>query len=323
MRLFQSYLRHAPDRAVRLTARVLCPRYRLRLEPGWRYDSSLHDSHVLTRLRDAVWHHYRSNPINRPIVVRWYEGLPLGLFIGNDLTSSLYVGGSFEPNEFVFIAKTLSPGMVFVDGGANDGLYAILAGHYVGRSGRVLAVEPSSRECQRLQANVALNQLDNVLLEQVALGAEPGESYLAVGGIGREVLNALLPRRDTSDSAQASGEPVRVETIDSLVSRHRLERVDVIKLDIEGSEVDALLGANETIARFQPILLIEAEEDRLATLNRTVDDLVALLEQHDYGVWVFDKETAQLRPAERPDEPDGQHPGDIVAAPAGWSPPLL
>jgi FkbM family methyltransferase len=246
----------------------------------------------------------------------------LGLFIGNDLTFPLYVGGSFEPNEFVFIAKMLSPGMVFVDGGANDGLYAILAGHYVGRSGRVLAVEPSSRECQRLQANVALNRLDNVLLEQVALGEEPGESYLAVAGIGREVLNALVPRHE-SDSTQTGGESVRVETIDSLVRRHRLERVDVIKLDIEGSEVDALLGAKETLARFRPILLVEAEADRLATLNRTVDDLVALLEQHDYGVWVFDKETAQLRPAQRPDEPDGQHPGDIVAAPSGWSPPLL
>jgi FkbM family methyltransferase len=254
-------------------------------------------------------------------MVRWYERLRVGLFIGNDLTFSLYVGGSFEPNEFVFIGKTLSPGMVFVDGGANDGLYSILAGHYVGHSGRVLAVEPSSRECQRLQANVALNQLDNVLLEQVALGEEPGESYLAVAGIGREVLNAVLPRQ--SDSTQAGGESVRVETIDSLVSRHRLERVDVIKLDIEGSEVDALLGADETIARFKPILLVEAEEDRLLTLNRTVDDLVALLEQHDYGVWVFDKETAQLRAAVRPDEPDGQHPGNIVAAPAGWSPPLL
>ena len=303
-------------------ARALAPRYRLRLEPGWRYDSSLHDSHVRTRLRVAVWHHYRSNPIDRPIVVRWYEGLRLGLFIGNDLTLPLYVGGSFEPNEFVFIGKTLMPGMVFVDGGANDGLYAMLAGRYVGHSGRVLAVEPSSRECQRLRANVALNQLDNVLLEQAALGEEPGESHLAVAGIGREVLNALLPRHE-SDSTEARGESVRVETIDSLVRRHRLERVDVIKLDIEGSEVDALLGANETLARFEPILLVEAEEDRLATLNRTVGDLVALLEQHDYGVWVFDKETAQLRPAQRPDEPDGQHPGDIVAAPAGWSPPVL
>ena len=255
--------------------------------------------------------------MDRPIVVRWYEGLRLGLFIGNDLTFSLYIGGSFEPNEFVFVGRSLSPGMVFVDGGANDGLYSILAGHYVGRAGTVLAVEPSARECRRLEANVALNQLDNVLLEQVALGDEPGESYLAVAGIGREVLNALQPH------AQDGGEPVRVETIDALVHRHRLERVDVIKLDIEGSEVDALLGAKETIARFRPVLLIEAEEDRLATLDRTVDDLVALLEQQDYGVWVFDKETAQLRPAERPGEPDGQHPGDIVAAPAGWSPPVL
>jgi FkbM family methyltransferase len=255
-------------------------------------------------------------------VVRWYKGLRLGLFIGNDLTSSLYIGGSFEPNEFVFVARTLSQGMVFVDGGANDGLYSILAGHYVGHSGRVLAVEPSSRECQRLHANVALNQLDNVLLEQVALGEEPGESYLAVAGIGREVLNAVLPRH-TSDSTQAGGESVHVETIDALVRRHGFERVDVIKLDIEGSEVDALLGAKETIRRFRPVMLIEAEEDRLATLDRTVDDLVALLEQHDYGIWVFDKETAQLRLARRPGEPDGQHPGNIVAAPAGWSPPLL
>ena len=90
-----------------------------------------------------------------PLTVRWYRGTTVDVILGNDNSLCLYVCGSFEPNEFAFLDKVLRPGMVFVDVGANDGYYTLFAAQKVGPAGRVLAVEPSSRERANLQRNIA------------------------------------------------------------------------------------------------------------------------------------------------------------------------
>jgi hypothetical protein len=112
---------------------------------------------------------------------------------------------------------------------------------------------------------------------------------------------------------------VSVETVDQIVAGAGLTRLDVIKLDIEGSEVDALYGARQTISRLRPIILLEAEEERLASQGRTKHDLLRVLDELGYELWVFDTGTAQLRRANTPDEPAG----NAVAAPLGWAPPAL
>jgi hypothetical protein len=111
---------------------------------------------------------------------------------------------------------------------------------------------------------------------------------------------------------------VPLETIDALVSRCGLQRLDVVKLDIEGSEVDALEGALTAIARFRPLVLLEVEEPRLASQGRTKQELVQAVEAVGYELWVFDRDSAQLRHAE-PAVPDG----NAVAAPRGWEPPVM
>lgn len=228
----------------------------------------------------------------------------------------LYVGGAFEPNEFVFLDAVLREGATFVDGGANDGMYALFAARRVGATGAVIAVEPSSREYARLLENVRLNGLP-VTAVRVALGREPGEATLSIAETGHEGLNTI-GEAVSAPTVQTSGrERVRVVTIDELVEEHGLDRVDVIKLDVEGSEVDALLGARATIARDRPLILLEAEDERLASQGRTRDDLRAVVEELGYRLHVFDAQTGTLRPAAAPREPEG----NAVAAPADWSSP--
>ena len=116
----------------------------------------------MTLLRRDIWAYFRQNGIDTPILFRWYDGLRLMLYLGNDLSLCLYVLGAFEPNEFAFLRSALEPGMVVLDGGANEGLFSLYSARRVGSRGSVLAVEPSRREFERLLANVALNRLDNV-----------------------------------------------------------------------------------------------------------------------------------------------------------------
>jgi FkbM family methyltransferase len=318
-RLRQWYLRKAPRRLVHATATALGRSGPLAVEPGWHFDAAADDPRQLVQFRRELWQYFRDHDIDEPVIYRWYEGLRVRLFLGNDLSLCLYAGGAFEPNEFAFLRAVLEPGMVFLDGGANDGLYSLYAARRVAPDGRVFAVEPSAREFQRLQANLALNRLTNVETLQIALGSEPGESTLAIAESGHEGQNTIGATVSNPKVTTSAHETVRVKTIDGLVGELGLDRLDFVKLDIEGSEVDALDGARQALARFRPIVLLEAEDERLASQQRTKQDLLRIVDEIGYELWVFDHETAQLRSARLLDEPEG----NAIAAPKGWATPQI
>lgn len=152
---------------------------------------------------------------------------------------------------------------------------------------------------------------------RAALGRAPGEALLAIAEVGHEGQNTIGETVSNPKVAAAKHETVPMTTLDGLVEEHVLARVDVVKLDVEGSEVDALLGAGKTIERFHPVIQVEAETERLASQGRTKDELRQLLGELDYELCVFDAGTGTLRPALPPGEPEG----NAIAAPRGWPQP--
>ena len=208
--------------------------------------------------------------------------------------------------------------MTFVDGGANDGIYSLFAARRVGPGGAVLAVEPSGREHRRLLANLERNPDMRVIPVRAALGRAPGEALLAVAEVGHEGQNTIGESVSNPKVATAKHETVPMTTLDGLVEEHGLARVDVVKLDVEGSEVDALLGARKTIERFHPVIQIEAETERLASQGRTKDELRQLPRRARLrAVRLRRGERATQSLARPPDEPEG----NAVAVPRGWTQP--
>src|SRR5207237_6210015 len=122
-------------------ARALARSKPLVSEPGWHFDVAAENATQLVQFRRHLWEYYRERGVQRSLTMRWYDGLRLRVFLGNDMSLCLYVGGSFEPNEFVFLDSLLETGMTFLDGGANDGIYSLFAAYRVGRSGRLPAIE--------------------------------------------------------------------------------------------------------------------------------------------------------------------------------------
>lgn len=293
--------------------------HKLQLEPGWRFGSGLDDPTRLAQLRRDLWDYYRDHRIDDPVVLRWYDRLRVRIYLGNDLSLCLFAGGSFEPNEFVLLSAILEPDMTFIDGGANDGLYSLFAARRVGAGGRVLAVEPSAREFERLGANLRLNGFDNVTAIRAALGVENGVTQLAVAGPGHEGLNTVGVHISNPNVAALHSETVALTTIDSLIAASAVGRVDVIKLDVEGSELAALKGARATLVEHRPILQLEVEEERLASQAASKAEVVDFMTELGYELFVFDELTAELRPAVPVDEFEGT----LIAAPAGWSRPAL
>jgi FkbM family methyltransferase len=310
-----------PPVVLTIVAGVAASAAPLARDPGWSYSRVQHVDGRRARLRLALWTAFRDRQIERPVTMRWHNGLRVRMHLGNDLSYCLYVGGSFEPNEFAFLGDVLRPGMVFIDGGANDGLYSLFAARRVGPRGTVVAVEPSRREYNRLLANVRLNGLETVIAVQAALGATPGDATLAIAELGHEGQNTIGSGVSNPNVRTASHEHVRVrvQTLDELVADQRLARVDVVKLDVEGSEVHALEGARHVIERHRPLLLVEAEDERLQSQDSTKADLFGLIAQIGYRVYVFDEATGRPRPARTAEAFEG----NMVAAPDDWRRPTL
>ena len=107
------------------------------------------------------------------------RGIRMRLFFESKMCKLIYFD-DFEKAEQRFINKFLRPGDIFVDVGANIGLFTLIAAKLVGKRGHVYAFEPSSRIHQRLIDNIKLNNLTNVSCYQLALSDRDGEAILYV-----------------------------------------------------------------------------------------------------------------------------------------------
>lgn len=173
-----------------------------------------------------------------------------------DLTESLhrdYYYGLCDQLELGLIARLLARGGDFVDVGAHIGMYSVNIARRI--TGRVLALEPNAGARARLEANVALNACDNVTVEGIAACGTVGYAELHVPVDGDSSWSTLV------DGRLSGGGLLDVETttLDEEVSRHALHPA-VIKIDVEGSEVDVLLGARDVLSS-RPALLVELVEE--------------------------------------------------------------
>eukprot|EP00928_Gymnodinium_smaydae_P083652 TRINITY_DN6689_c0_g1_i4.p1 TRINITY_DN6689_c0_g1~~TRINITY_DN6689_c0_g1_i4.p1 ORF type:complete len:464 (+),score=45.37 TRINITY_DN6689_c0_g1_i4:25-1416(+) len=173
--------------------------------------------------------------------------------------------GTFEPGELQLYKALTKEGDVICDVGAHIGSYSVPLASHVGREGVVHAFEPFRLVSQLLTANVAVNGLTNVWVHQVAVGdvaevrriKSPSLEHSSNIGATR-VFNQVPAHFETQNVLQYKGEEnVRVITLDSM----NLERLDFLKMDVEGALERALYGARETIRRHRPVLAVEWEGD--------------------------------------------------------------
>jgi FkbM family methyltransferase len=185
------------------------------------------------------------------------------------LGEALHHYGEYGELELELLAQTLRPGDVVVEAGANIGTLTIPIARAIGH-GTVYAFEPQRLTFQILSANVALNGLDNVHTRHAALGRTTGE-------IAVPVLDPLVSQNfgGLSLVGSSQGEPVPVQTIDGL----GLKTCRLIKVDVQGMEIDVIKGAAETIKRCRPILYVENEQPEIAA------ELVGLIQGFGYETW--------------------------------------
>jgi FkbM family methyltransferase len=290
-------VRHAP-RLADAYARLLQPGApQLSLRPGWRFAEEYYDQRRwFACRRGALWEAVAKQDSVMSLILPWHGDTTVDVTLGNDNSLCLYVCGSFEPNEFVFFDSFMRPGMVFVDVGANDGYYSTFAATRVGKTGRVIAVEPSSRERINLRRNLQRNGLQNVTIVPAALGAAAGEADLRLAeGVhsGHNTLGMFAH----DDVAAMRVEQVDVETLDHLVNRLGVTAIDFIKIDVEGAEASVIAGGCATLRAMQPVLLMEINDMALRAQRNSADQLLATLrDDFDYEILIFSADTGRLAP---------------------------
>ncbi len=184
--------------------------------------------------------------------------------------ASLRKYGEFSPGEAELFQRMVAPGGVIVEGGANIGAHTVGLSQMVGPQGKVLAFEPQRIVYQTLCANLALNSCSNVHAYPCGLGAASGEITVPF----------LAPDRPANFGglslvASGAGEQARLMTIDEL----GLAACHVIKLDVEGMEVEALQGATKTVAGHRPAMYVENDREQRSA------ELIGLLLSWDYRLY--------------------------------------
>jgi FkbM family methyltransferase len=204
------------------------------------------------------------------------RGPARGLRFNPSGTKAGYLLGRDEPEVQRCFAEALKSGDVVYDVGAAAGFFTVLAARLVGDGGRVYAFEPLPRHAEAVRQNARINDFTNVAVIEAACGRVPG----------RDIL--LVPEDDSTQtgSHRPSGEPLDVEVV--AIDDLGLPPPQLVKIDVEGAEVDVLHGLINTLERSRPLIVCE--------LHGTNDHTAQLLQGLHYKLELFDSRSVARAP---------------------------
>lgn len=203
-----------------------------------------------------------------------------GIYYQLDLSDTVdwYIYYGFKEESRQAFYKLMLTGDHIVDIGANVGDVSLNAAKICGENGKVHAFEPDPINYQRLQNNLRLNHFTNIQTHQLGLGDNVGTFVMRRVSDGNQGMNRIV---NHPPGGKATIE-IEVTTLDNFFEKNGIERVDLIKIDVEGFEYKVLKGAEKTLNRFQPVLFIELDDQNLSEQGSSAKELVQFLEEKGY-----------------------------------------
>lgn len=181
--------------------------------------------------------------------------------------------------ELALLRRLLKPGDTFVDAGANVGVYSLAAAAAVGPTGRVIACEPAPGTMQLLRQSVALNEAHWVELHQTALSDHHGTAEFVTFEPG-SALSSFAPKRRTAGNSIT----VPVISLDELVAG-RTDDVALVKIDVEGAELQVVRGAEQLFSTHKPPIIVELEPEHLRRQGADVEEFTAFFTRLGYRAY--------------------------------------
>jgi FkbM family methyltransferase len=242
-----------------------------------------------------LWKNFRRKTYNLPI----YKGYSFNLVGQGDITQWLYQlshlassNKSFEDKTLEVFLSHIREGDTVLDIGANIGMFSLVASRVLKNKGVIHAFEPSQSTYNILNQNITNNNCNNVKLHRLALSDANGILTLSTPNIkyGTDAFAYLSNSQDTTGNKDDQTESVEVKTLDHFLSENNIEKVDLIKIDVEGAELLCFKGAEKLLSgKHKPIILFECFEDlSKSRFNYSLMDLLKFLDQRDYSMHQFE-----------------------------------
>lgn len=205
-----------------------------------------------------------------------------------------YASGELpEPGTVALVERLLAPDQCFMDVGANVGAYSLLAARKVGSKGKVIAIEPLPSTTRALRTTIAINGISGIVdLHECALGAAKGQATLYAGATSGH--SSML---DPAES-YVRGFEVSVVRGDDLIGKYK---PSLIKIDVEGWELEVVRGLEKFIAKAKQIgIIVEFSPVHVRRKGLSVKAWVGELQALGMKMWAIDEQRSALRPFEDP-----------------------
>ena len=187
--------------------------------------------------------------------------------------------GVFEPATTRLVNKIVKPGMTLIDVGANLGYYTIMFANLVGKSGKVFAFEPVKQYYEKLLWHVEANGFRNHVAA-FNCGLSDKEERISIG-----VANTGATVHWVSDDPPTRCEEIQLHPLDEIIPKYSIEKIDLIKIDIDGHEPFFFRGARNFFRKNRPILLVEFAQLNLDRAGEDVSGLKATIEKLGYTMY--------------------------------------
>ena len=215
-------------------------------------------------------------------------GFSMNIQSDQQIDRVIYYWGCWEPNETDIIRKLLRPGYTFVDVGANDGYFSLLASSLVGESGKVIALEPTPDIAAELRANIHLNGFKNISVLERAASDVTGELTLTTplgAGSGMTTFRSVAGRSWR----------VKADRLDVLLSDS--PPPNVVEVDVEGAELKVLRGMEGLLkGEDAPHILCEVTASFLEEVGDSAGALYSLMEQLGYRTFLIEGQKLHTLP---------------------------
>lgn len=234
------------------------------------------------RLLSYLWKPLSFGRYNRQATLR-QSSVMMDFDLTKLLQRKLYFLGEYEKENTNYWIKLAKGTTTIFDIGANVGLYSLLAA-VENPKATVYAFEPTPEMFDALVRNVQLNDVQNVVVNQNAVGKSDIDGFLhyCAGSKGdNEGMNFV-----TAEQARETDRPIEIVSLDSYCQQHQIERIDLLKMDIEGGEYDALLGARGLLqAKAIGYIFVELVEWAAKRSGHSTVDIKRILLDADYLIY--------------------------------------
>lgn len=226
----------------------------------------------------------KSQMIKKDIKINLYKTIFNDFFwLDEDkyLDKCIIQNGIFEESSTQIIKQLVKKGNVVLDIGANIGYYSVLFSKLVGYTGKVFCFEPTEHYSNVLKMNLEANNIQNTDIFKIGLSNKNQELEIQIG-------NSSATLHPIENQVSTKKELIKLTTLDEFIKHHHLQKIDFVKIDIDGHEPLFFEGAQKTLDKYNPIVLLEVNHPNYIEAGFNAWDFYDFLKKNNYIIYCED-----------------------------------